>query len=443
MAGKKFQKSTNRGSIMVLVLFAIVLLLLSGAGVLSIGQTARISSIRTATEIAAFSAADAGITKAIWAINTELQTGGTWDELYLEEELRTKLPNSDATYSFLTTRAMDYYGDTIPAGYEDLIDFVRSASWKDGDYVVRSLGACGAARKVIYAIVGLEGPCDAGVLVRDRIELKAGTRIDGGDSRVSRDPHDSTGLDVEVEIGTLSTAPDNVILSNGVFIDGNVLVGVGGDPGTVIKDLGAETGIRYSMMEEPDLPLIYPPTGLMDWGVAIEAKGNPPVYFTAANSGMYTGIDLAQTGLDDPGILVIESGDVVLHITGDINMGVRCEIIIREGATLNLYIDGDIRPDTDAGFNNEGFPPDLKIWGNWRGGEVEQNWQLNARTTCLGQIYAPAANLTVNNSGDLFGAFIANSFLMMNDGNLFYDGALRDVSSDDEGVRFVLKRWCE
>jgi len=403
MAGKKkFPKLTKRGSIMALVLFAIVLLLLSGVGVLSIGQTARIFSIRTSAEIAAFSAADTGITKAVWAINTKLQTGGTWDKHYLEE-----------------------------------VDFVRSASWKEGDYVIRSFGACGAARKVIYAIVGLEGPCDTGVLVRDSITLKAGTLVDG------RDSSDPTNLDVEVEIGTLSTDPDKVILNNGVTVDGNILVGIGGDPSTVIKDLGAETGIHYPMTEQPDLPYIYPPAGLTDWREAIEAKGDT-VSFTAANSGIYTGIDLTQLGIDKPGILEITSGDVVLHITGDINMGVRCEIIIQDGATLNLYVDGDIGAGTESGFKNYGTPPSLKIWGNWRGGvEVEQDWQLNAKSTCFGQIYAPAADVTINNSGDLFGAFTANSFLMMNDGNLFYDGALRDVNADDEGVRFVLKRWYE
>jgi hypothetical protein len=157
-----------------------------------------------------------------------------------------------------------------------------------------------------------------------------------------------------------------------------------------------------------------------------------------------------------PARLIIQSGDVVLHLTNTaankpaISLGRGCEIVIKPGATLNLYVDGGISSGTDSGFNNEppNTPPSLKIWGNWRpdvtGGEIVQKWTINAKSEYFGQIYAPSADVIVNAKGDLYGAFTCNSFDMMNGGNLYYDGALRDVDPiQDAVVGFVLKRWCE
>lgn len=446
MVRNKLSRSKKPGSVMALVLFAVVLLLLSGIGVLSLGQNTRIFSIRTAAEIVARSAADDGITKSIWQLNWNLQDG--WSKHPLPYENNTVLANcNDATYSYVVVKAK------TPSGDAGLIDFVGRAfptAPKDGDYVVRSIGRYNGAEKVIYATLRLRGAGDSCVIVRDALALKAGTIVDGRDSR------DPTNLnpDVLTEIGTISTVADKVILNNGVTVDGNILVGVDGVPETVIKDLGAVvTGDKYPMIEEPEFPYIYPPA-LPDYGSQkLDAKGKDRV-ITAADNGRYSMIDLANQGLDKPARLIVESGDVVLHLTNTaankpaISLGARCEIIIKPGATLNLYVDGAISSNTDSGFNNMGTPPDLKIWGNWRpdvtGGEVVQKWTLNAKSEYFGQIYAPSADVTVNAKGDLYGAFTSNSFDMRNGGNLYYDGALRDVDPiKDPGVRFVLMRWYE
>jgi len=444
MAGSELLRSRRTGSVIALVLFAVVLLVLSGVGVLSLGQTARVFSIRTAAEIAARTAADDGITKAIWQLNDNLKDG--WSESgALPREDNTALPNSDATYSYIVDKANKYYGDIVSSGEEDLIDFVRSAFSTTpgaGDYVVRSIGRYHEAEKVIYATLRLVGCGDTGVLVRESITLKAGTLVDGRDSRDPTNPDP----DVLVEIGTISTAPGAIVLNNGVTVNGNIQVGVGGVPTTVIKDLGAVVeGDKYAMTEEPEFPYIYPPAGLKDMSeIDIQAITQT---IGPAQNGRYSLIRLKNGPA--PTILEIAGGDVVLYVTGNIDMGQGSEIKIAKGATLNLYIDGNINAHEDSGFNNEppNTPPSLKIWGNWRpdvtGGEIAQKWTINANSEYFGQIYAPSANLTVNAKGDLYGAFTANSFEMKSGGNLFYDGALRVVNPDDPGVRFVLKRWYE
>lgn len=456
MARKKFPKLTKRGSVMALVLLAVILLLLSGMGVLTIGQTVRMFSIRTAADVSARSAADAGITKAVYAMNKKL-FNGTWNpnQNFLWEFHKTLSNSSGAEYSYFVLPS-ELYGNVMPSGDDDLIDFVNSAVGDVGDYVVWSLGRYTTAQKPIRAIVRLKGCGDTGVLVRDKLTLKADTLVAGADSRNGPeiDP------EVLVEIGTISIGDQDVVLNNNVTVAGNVAVGVGGNVATVIKDLGATTGLRYAMPEEPEFPYIYPPTASAAFiyhntVLGIDKK-NPPspdpnvLVLTEADNGIYKCIDLESNNLTQK-IVIASGNNVVLHLTNTgtgtsqagIMLGVGCEIVIEDGATLNLYVDGNIRSGVDSGFNNLGTPPDFKIWGNWRPPLTGQNWQLNAKSEYFGQVYAPGADIVVQAKGDLFGAFTGNTFDMRNGGNLIYDGALRQVDSGDEGVRFVLKRWYE
>ncbi len=463
MVRNKLSRSNKPGSVMALVLFAIILLLLSGVGVLSLGQNTRIFSIRTAAEIVARSGADDGITKALWKLNFDLDNH-VFDASVLPSESDTVLPNCNgATYSYVIVKALDYYSGTTLGGDQDLIDFVSSAYATKApgnyDYVVRSIGRYNGAEKVIYATLRLRGAGDECVIVRDALTLKAGTYVDGRDSR---DP-DNLNPDVLTEIGTTSTDAAKVTLSNGVTVDGNILVGVDGVPETVIKDLGAVvTGDKYPMIEEPEFPYIDPPADLPDHRpkeIEIGNKDDPNLYIDESWNGIYSMIDLdtGAVGQERPENLIIKTGnDVVLYLTNtgtgvskaSISLGRNCGIIIENGATLNLYVAGNILSDTGSGFNNLGTPPSLKLWGSWTETTPTtgscQNWQLNAKSAYFGQVYAPAASVQVNNSGDLYGAFTAYNFTMMNGANLYYDGALRDVDPyEDPVARFVLKRWYE
>ena len=75
--------------------------------------------------------------------------------------------------------------------------------------------------------------------------------------------------------------------------------------------------------------------------------------------------------------------------------------------------------------------------------EGTQNFDIKAKTTWSATVYAPNANVTLYANGDFFGSVIANNFELKSGGNYHYDEALRDVAVEDEGVRFVVKRWYE
>ena len=45
--------------------------------------------------------------------------------------------------------------------------------------------------------------------------------------------------------------------------------------------------------------------------------------------------------------------------------------------------------------------------------------------------------------GEMYGPFVDNDFEMKQGGNFYYDEALKDISINGVGVRFVVKQWQE
>ena len=424
MNGAKLMKSKKLGAVLALVVLVIAVMLVIGGGLLTLGANARIYAIRTAADISARCAADAGLTTALWAMNDSLAKK-TFSAGNLPQKPDTDLPNSEPPATF---------------------NYTVTALAANNEFGIVSIGRCNAAQRTVWGRLRLRGVGEVGVLVRDSMVLKAGTLVDGRDSRDPANPNP----DVEVQIGTTSTLPAMVVLNNGVTVDGDVLVGYGVvDPNTVIKDLGATvTGYKGTLDEEPEFPPITPPV-LPNMGMIFAQ--DKTIQVGPAQSGRYNSIVLKNAS--EPAKLEILGGHVILYITGDISLGNSCEIVIKqiEGmphASLDLYVNGDIKSGEGSGFNLEPgcTPPDLKLWGLAQDplpADAQQSWQLNAKSEYFGQIYAPEATVQVNAKGDLYGAFTAYSFEMKSGGNLYYDGALSNVNPNDPGVRFVLKRWGE
>ena len=405
---RKLLQSKKAGSILAIVMFFVVITSITGVAVLAIGAQKRIFAVRTGQEITARCAADAGLTKAICEMNAKLQTGELSDSS-LPQVTDEAVPGVYATFSYQVAVKSSKFGK---------------------EYTITSIGNSAYAEETVSATLRLQGCGEYGILVRDSIVLKANTLLDGFNCV---NPSDTS---VQAQIGTTSVSNDKIVLNNGVVVDGDVFVGVGGNVDAVIKDMGAKTGDRYAVWEEPDFPVITAPQ-LPAMG-KIQVKGEDQL-ITPAESGKYTSIDLQQKATVSAR-LVISGGKVVLHITDNIDLGQGCEIVVMPGASLDLYVNGDIKSGEEAGFNNENIPVNFKLWGL---ATDKQEFQLNAKSSCLGQIYAPNANVIVKAKGNLYGAFTAKSFEMGSGGNLFYDGSLRNVNTDDEGVRFVVSRWSE
>jgi len=405
---KKLLQSKKRGSALPLAVVVLLILLAMGTGLLRLGLNSRVFSIRTASDIAARCAADAGLTKALFEMNEKLKVD-TWDSSSIPQAIDTSLPNFDAVFSYSVT------GD--PAS----------------GYIIKSVGTAGQAQRTVYATLELEGLFEHAILTKKNLILKAGTIVDGYNSL------DSLDTDIDVDIGTQSTADSSIVLNSGVTVKGDIIVGVGGDPNTVIKDSGATTGYQYSAIEEDPLLLITPPA-LTNMGTDITVTGEI-VTLDPTKNGQYGNIILTKG--TDIGALEISGGDVVLYITGNIELGESCEIVIKDNSSLTLYIDGDIHCRVGSAINNETPPEDPKNFQVYGTSETTQYFDIKAKSTWSGTIYAPNADIDLYAKADFYGSIVADNFELKAGGNYHYDEALREVEIDDEGVRFVVNRWHE
>jgi hypothetical protein len=370
---------------------ALVMMLALGVGLLSLGLHGRLFAIRTASEITARGAADAGLTKAVFEMNEKLKII-PWDDSTLPQAADEPLPHCDATYSYVVTGTYS------------------------GGYTVESVGKSANATKRVVGTLRLGGIFDWGIVVKETAVLMAGTLVDGYDSS---DPT----ADVGVRVGTLSEDLGDIILKSGVHVDGEILF-----------------GIDYYF------PDVDPPSWLPDKGADIDVTGTT-MTIGSGDSGQYASIHLQQklmpTGPNTtsvvPGILEIE-GDVTLYITGDVWLGHSCEIIIKPDSSLTMYVDGDFITGNSSGVNNQTkIPKNFMLFGTG----VDQKFELKAKEDWYGAVYAPYADVIIKAKGDSYGAFIAENFENKAAGNTWYDGALSDVKLDDIGARFVIKRWYE
>lgn len=410
---KKTRQITKNksGSILVLVLLVVLISFIIGTGLLALGTQSRIASINQVQDIMARSAADAGLERAIQEINNAV-ISGTWSTGVQPTASSVALPNSQAEYSVKTA-----YDGT------------------DG-YTIVSVGTDRNRSRTINARLRLKGLFENAIQCRDTVILKSGSVIDAIDSSISLNPDDCSEM---VMIGTNSTDADKVILNMGVEVDGDVVVGVGGDTSTVIKDLGATYDSSYSMSTPVEFPPVYPPS-MFGPDTAIAFKSSEMTIGPGGDypaTGRFSGISMKS------GAVLRVIGDCTLYITGDVDLGYNAEIIVdgSKSASLTIYLDGDWLADNSASVNNATQTPStFKLYGT---GPVGQEIDMKAKGEFYGVIYAPDADLTMYSGANIYGSFVANNFELKNPANFLYDVSLKTVSVFEEGARFVVNRWRE
>ncbi len=401
MNRKKLLQSKSKGSAMALMMVALIVLFLIGMGLLSLGLQGRILALQDASEVAARCAADAGLTKALFEMNEKLEVK-PWDDSTLPQTTNEVLPNCDATFSYTIS------GDS------------------NGVYSIESTGDYGRAQRKVRSTLRLKSVFDYGIFVNGVMDLKNGTTID------------AYNLDAgeTLRIGTNSTDAGVISAKLGVTIDGDVVVGSGGDPSVVVDsiDEAVITGDVYSS-DEFVLSSVIVPQYLQD----LTSLGTLIGGTTVTASAKYDSINVGN------GEVITVDGPVVLYVIGDIILDNSAQILIVDpntnpNASLTLYLGGNIECKNGGTINNTSSDPQkLTIYG------LDTSTSIVFKTNSIfyGAIYAPNADVQLNAYVEYFGSCIAKSFLQSVNANFHYDASLKNVSANDEGVRFVIKRWSE
>ncbi|GAH43936.1 unnamed protein product [marine sediment metagenome] len=237
--------------------------------------------------------------------------------------------------------------------------------------------------------------------------------------------------DCSMQIGTNSNLVDSIVLQNNSTVNGDVVVGLGGNPDDVIRNNGATvTGSTTTLTQIVELPSVTVPESLE----SLPSLGTINENTTINTSARYSSIDLGNSET------VIISGDVTLYIIGDIALGNSAELQIVEGASLTLYLGGDFEGKNSSCVNNlTQDPQQLIIYGL----DSCESMVFKNGSDFYGSIYAPNAEVVMQNSSDVYGAVTAESFEQKNSSTFYYDASLRDVNTSNELVHFVISNWSE
>ena len=397
------RKKQRKGAILALMVMLVLLLSMTSLALIRVGTEARLRTVKSVSQISARFAADAGVERALYLMNKDLEAG-TWtlDDVptYSAESLTAC--NADYTVTFT--------GD-LTNGYQ-----------------ITSVGHSGSQTKTVRATVELTSVFsdDFAILTRGSLIIKNNSNIYGYNSG------DLSESGVPVSIGTLSIQDDSINIGNNGTVAGDIYVGPNGDPGDVVQ-LGNGTdvaGEMFIMPQEYYLPSISPPDYVASQG-AISGKN---VTLNASDSGKYTSITISNNGK-----LTI-NGDVTLYVTGDIELNNKVEIEIGNNDSLKLYFDGDFITKNNAGINNSSqIPSKAMLFGTG----TNQTIEMKNKNALYGVIYAPNADMEVFNKIDIYGSVIVDSINLKNSADIYYDKALKNVSLSDEGIRFTIKRWEE
>jgi hypothetical protein len=394
---KKLLQLKKRGSAIPLAMVVVMILLATGTGLLSLGLYSRIISIRTASDIAAQCAADAGLTKAIFEMNEKLKVK-PWDGSSLPLETEISLPNCDAVYNYTVTSDA-------------------------GGYTIQSTGTSNQAARTVSCTLQLRGPFESAIFADGYITLYNSAEVDW---------YNYDAGDANLKVATNSTANGSVTMKNSATIKGDVAVGVGGDPETAIE-LGNSAEIEGQitvLTKKHELPPVTVPEAID----SLPSGGTINNNTTISSSGKYSSINLGNSEK------VMISGDVTLYITGDITLGNSAELQIGEDSSLTLYLGGNFEGKNSSAVNNQTKDArSLQIYGL----ESCQEMRFKNSSDLYGVIYAPNAYVVMDNSAKVCGAAVCKNFDLKNSGVFMYDASLRDASVNDMAVYFTITNWHE
>jgi hypothetical protein len=394
----------TRGNALLMVIVVCLICAIVGVGLLSLSFNARMIGIRSGADISARCAADAAIAHAVFQMNEKLKVK-PWDDSSLPSISNMILPNCDATCNYTVSNI-------------------------GGNYVINATGRANHGIRNIKGTLRIKSVFDYALFAKDSLELKNSATVDWYNNQPD---------DWPLQIGTNSITAGAITFMSSTTINGDVLVGVGGNPSTVIdaKSGVTITGSAYAIFSNVVLPSIAVPA----WLDAMTDSGNIKNDTTLSSSGKYTSIDLGNSEVLDI------NEPVFLYITTSITLGNNAKIVIGDpnldpdnDASLTIYLAGDFEGKNGSSISN--LTADAKRFTLY-GLDACASIVMKNGSNFYGAIYAPNTSIDMDNSASTYGSVIGESFILKNSGTFYYDANLRDRTVNDEAIRFTVQRWGE
>ena len=385
---------------MALVCTIVIVLSITGLSMLKIIRAVRIRSSKLIAEMSAQNAADTGIDLGIEYVY-DLWTASAPDLIDIDytSPLKTLMGTRNVSKYYYTVDLCDDY-----PGYE-----------------ITSYATSGSVTKVVHFRMLIQHPW-VGIAAKDSININVGTGIE-------LQPADYP----DFNLVTNQIYPSAIVLRNGVYIPGDVIVGPGGDPDSVIdtKHDAYITGETWSMLED----VVYPDVSLPSLGYAtLGTDPNDPGAMIMDTSGIYGSITI------DTGETLKVVGDIVAVLEGPFIAKNSGSFLVTAGSTLRMYLLDNLEMKYGSVFYNENFGAS-PTYEDIR--DATKSVKIYGASTCTSiifknssvmaaAVYAPYADVSMYNDADFYGAIMGEDVEIKNAGNFIFVFGLYD---DDD--RFI------
>lgn len=388
----------RKGAVLALVIIAVLILSISSMAMLSLSQAAQVRAANNTSTMTARCAADAGIEKMVYLMNQSLKAG-TFNSSQLPVITNEPMINANASYT------VNFSGN-LATGYQ-----------------ITSIGTSGGASRTVRTTVTLQSAfADFAMFGKSSLDFKNKATVYGYNSS------DALDTDTRPAIGTASVANGSISCGNLTVINGDAYLFPGAVPNNVIKGISSIEGEIFTL----PAPITFPTIKIPTFSGSKGALSGSTLTINSADSGNYTTISASNK--------LTVNGACSIVVSGDISLGNSATIEISNNSSLNIYLSGKFDGKNSAGVvNKTNIPANFKLYG------VGQNQSITLKnsSTLYGAIYAPNADIQIDNGASVYGAVIGNKIELKNSGSMYCDKALKKAQPTDSDAYFAASSWEE
>ncbi len=419
-----------RGTILIVALLVLAFIAFVLGSYINLNLTTARLADRSYCSNVAFNLAETGAEEALWSFNQAAGGSSTaWSEWHQSGTAAwKKFTGFDISPG--TTGAVKVYVDNTSAasGGQPKVVALGMATPFNAEQATkmieitlrrRSLFAGGLVARESVSFLGTHPSVDSWDSDPDHnpatppVPYSAGVRKDGGgvaSSSVLDDAAMVNQADVWGYVATGGAPPQ---------VGGGSIRGADTPPGVVIDPK------RVSADFVANLPAVTAPAD----GTPIPAITSSMTLGTPGSVTKWRCPHIALAGKDT---LTVE-GDVTLVLTGGpgtnvISVTGKAGIDIAVGATLTLYVEGDVLIAGNGIANANAAPVSCVIWGsNHSAGG--QDLKVAGNGVLKAAIYAPNGKVTLNGNGDMEGSVVADRITLTGNAAFHYDESLGDYGT--------------
>ena len=252
----------------------------------------------------------------------------------------------------------------------------------------------------------------------------------------------------EIRVSTVSIETDAIDIGN-ANIFGYVAVGATLAPGQTGSDV-IDVGKNGTISSYGEAQIVQEDRILTDYYASFPNRPAPSVSSgwefpnsgTITTSGTYYVDGDWSLGGNSGALAIAPNTDVILVVTGELNLTGNATLTLNTDATLKLFVEGDVSIGGN-GILNSSNPENLEVIGT-NTNEGEQTIKINGNGQLSATVYAPNANVELKgggSSGRVYGAVVAYDASLVGNSHFSFDEALADVNLG--GTDYEVFEWLE